>query len=332
MFDEPANLADVIAALQKAGKLPPSLSATDIARLQKAMQKYSSWAAARLTDYLVENYQRDIEDKIKFTAAIDQLQSKGLLPTNLSSADLRGLAAEVKRQNIFSAQTTDAEYLAKIQAVTESLIHPRQAAGLGHTVTEGLNPATARAALRAALKARGYTAAEGEQGSIKDLASDARLNLVVKTNMQLAQGAGSFIQANQDQGVVDEYPAMELVRFEEREKPRNWGGEGTEKKGSPFGTRWMLAAQTCGDSDAARVLDETGRMVALKSSDIWQALGDGAGGFDDTLGNPYPPFAFNSGMWWEEVSRKDAVKLGLLDEDEQAEPAKLSIADLFKAA
>ena len=55
-------------------------------------------------------------------------------------------------------------------------------------------------------------------------------------------------------------------------------------------------------------------MVALKSSPIWQALGDGAGGFRDTLGNPYPPFAFGSSYAWVHVDRLEARELGLLDD------------------
>ena len=61
-------------------------------------------------------------------------------------------------------------------------------------------------------------------------------------------------------------------------------------------------------------------MVALKSSPIWQALGDGVGGFKDTLGNPYPPFAYSSGMGWTDISRRECAELGL-DVDGAASPA-----------
>ena len=57
--------------------------------------------------------------------------------------------------------------------------------------------------------------------------------------------------------------------------------------------------------------------VALKSSPIWAALGNGAGGFSDTLGNPYPPFAYSSGMGWEEVDRETAEALGLVKPNEE---------------
>ena len=69
-------------------------------------------------------------------------------------------------------------------------------------------------------------------------------------------------------------------------------------------------------------------MVALKSSGIWEALGDGAGGYDDTLGNPYPPFAFNSGMWTQDVSRADCESLGLLGSTEKAKAPEFDFANL----
>lgn len=268
-----------------------------------------------------------------FTEAVRNLQQKGLLPTNLSSVQLRQIDAAVKRQSVFSARTVSEHYLEKIKTAVESIINPQQVLREGQTqaVTEGYNPATARAELRRTLQQLGYQAAEGEEGTIKDLASDARINLVVKTNTELAQGAGAFVRQNFDAGVVDEYPALELVRFEAREHPRNWSGEegGDDKVlGAGFASRWHQAAQIAGDVDAARVLEESGRMVALKSSDIWQALGD----FEDGLGNPFPPFAFNSGMWTQEVSRADAVDLGLIGAGEKAEPADFDLSELFSGA
>jgi len=53
-------------------------------------------------------------------------------------------------------------------------------------------------------------------------------------------------------------------------------------------------------------------MIALKNSDIWDRLGD-SNTFPDALGNPYPPFAFNSGMGVEDVSRTEAEQLGVIE-------------------
>lgn len=70
-------------------------------------------------------------------------------------------------------------------------------------------------------------------------------------------------------------------------------------------------------------------MVALKNSGVWEALGDGAGGYEDTLGNSFPPFAFNSGMDCDEVSYQECVELGLLEEGEEVEGADIDPEDLF---
>ncbi|MDE2099108.1 MAG: hypothetical protein KGL39_17775 [Patescibacteria group bacterium] len=260
-----------------------------------------------------------------FIEAVKHLMAKGTLPNDLSSAQLRQIDAAIRRQSVFSANTAMEHYLEEIRGVVESIINPatgvskdRETASNPHgLVTTGLSPATARAKLRDALTKFGYTPGEGIEGTIKDLSSDARLNLVINTNTQLAQGAGKFVQSNVDEDVVDLYPAWELVRYEDREKPRNWQ------------QRWRIAAQVAGDPKAAAALELHGRMAALKSSGIWDALGDGAGGYDDTLGNPYPPFAFNSGMWCDDVSRDDAVDLGLISADETAHPARFNLDDLF---
>ncbi len=73
----------------------------------------------------------------------------------------------------------------------------------------------------------------------------------------------------------------------------------------------------------------TGRMVALKSSGIWKALGEGAGGYTDTLHNAYDPLAFNTGYRQREVNREDAEALGLLEKNAPAQPAKVDFSQLI---
>jgi len=70
-------------------------------------------------------------------------------------------------------------------------------------------------------------------------------------------------------------------------------------------------------------LSEGGRMVARMDDDVWDKLGDRSI-FADGLGNPYPPFAFNSGMGVKAVSRDEAMKLDVIDRDTQVEPDPLN--------
>jgi hypothetical protein len=278
-----------------------------------------------------------------FVEAVKHLLAKKAMPTGLDSAGLRGLDAMVKRQAIFSARTVDAYYLDKIKAAVESVINPKTiqrpdritADNPAGNVTVGLNPATARAELRQALKDQGFSPDPADKGTIKDLSSDARIELVVKTNVQLAQGAGQFVQGNSNQDVVDAFPAWELLRYEDREVPRGekkQGGVLVPDPANSWPTRFRAAAAQTGDDDAASVLESTGRMIARKDSPLWQALGDGAGGYEDTLSNPYPPFAFNSGMWTQDVSRAECIELGLIDDGDKVGPADFDFASLFKEA
>ncbi|HXI73456.1 MAG TPA: hypothetical protein VNN22_24195 [Verrucomicrobiae bacterium] len=262
-----------------------------------------------------------------FTAAVRANEVKSALPSDLSSAELRTLDAAVKRKSFISARTMLTDLLDQYKFDVESIINPKTEQRADRVtpenpegnVTTGLNQAYARQGIKDLLRGLGYAPEPGEAGTLKDLSSNPRINLVLKTNTELAQGAGRFIQMN-NPDVLDQFPAQELVRFEQRMKVRDWEA------------RWAAAADESGDEDAAKCLEDSGRMVALKDSEIWQALGDGAGGYDDTLGNPYPPFAFNSGMWVQSVSRSDAEELGLIDPGEKAEPHPLDLGELFGVA
>lgn len=260
------------------------------------------------------------DNPMPFVEALKHLLAKQAVPSGMASNDWKAVDAAVRRQSLFSAQTTMEGYLDDIRGAVENIINPPTSYPDG-APGAALNPASARTMLRDLLLNKyGYEPDAGTEGSIVDLSSDKRLGLVIKTNVELAQGAGKFVQGNLNEDVIDLYPAWELVRYEERKEPRDWE------------QRWRIAAQVAGDAKAAGALGNSGRMVALKSSGIWQALGDGAGGYQDTLGNPYPPFAFNSGMWTDDVERADAVELGLIEDGEKAEGAEFDFGSLFKAA
>lgn len=86
--------------------------------------------------------------------------------------------------------------------------------------------------------------------------------------------------------------AYELIRVEKRKEPRmDWP------------ERWHAAAVAVGFKGVMK----GPRMIALKNSPIWEALGNGAGGFEDATGRSSPPFAFGSGMGWRELQVNDST-------------------------
>lgn len=254
-----------------------------------------------------------LSDLIPFDEAMRSLDGKSLLPTNLSSAELGRIGSDLKRLATFSARTDNAVQVQAIADAVADVINPRTVIRDNKPVTEGMDQATAILKLKEAAQAVGYQPEPGEEGTIKDLSSFKRRSLVIRTNVQMAQGAGQFMEG-QDPEVLDAYPAWELVRFEERKMERDWK------------SRWLEAARSCGDMAAVKAYGQGGRMVARKDSPIWDALGD-PDLFPDGLGNPYPPFAFNSGMGVLEVSFAEAEELGLVDLGTEIEPQSLEFAD-----
>jgi hypothetical protein len=209
-----------------------------------------------------------------FAEAIESRQVRQLLPTDLRTKLLAEIPAELRERAMFSAGVTNAEFL------------QRASDGIDALVAGKTDRATQRAELKKTLASLGYQAVPGEEGSLTDLSSDRRLNLILDTNLQQAQGYGRWAQG-QDAGILDQWPAQELVRMRESEHPRDWA------------TRWAAAG---GEFFG-------GRMIALKNDPIWKAI--------SAFGLPYPPFDFNSGMDVEDVSREEAVDLGLIAPDAQ---------------
>ncbi|MCL2103456.1 MAG: hypothetical protein FWH21_00135 [Kiritimatiellaeota bacterium] len=208
------------------------------------------------------------------------IMDKAILPTHLSSREARGrISADIRRTSIFSARTAEAAYLKEMRDVCADAAAGR------------ISDETARDRLRAWLDASGYV--PESPGSLTDLGSRTRLQLILDTQRTMAESVAS-VNA-QTAGTLEAYPAWELVRVGSAKAPRQDWAE-----------RWAAAGDACGWEGASRA-----QMAARKDSPVWQALGDGAGGFGDTLGNPYPPFAFGSTLEWVPVDREEAGDLGI---------------------
>ena len=234
------------------------------------------------------------------SAEIERL--KELLPTSLGSAEVREqIAADILRRSVFSARMECARYLADVREAVAQML-------------EGtLDQASARDRLEGFLERMGHSMSD--EGGLRNPASIRRLNLILDTQTQMAASVARL--QGQTPAVVEEWPAWKLERVEGRSLPRK-----------DWLARWNLAGQSVGwEGAVARPIygDATAYcFLALKSSPIWQALGDGVGGFRDTLGNPFPPFAYSSGMDWTDVSRRECIELGLEPDGKPVEAGSLA--------
>ena len=226
----------------------------------------------------------------------DIIRLKELLPTSLGSDEIREqFAADILRRSVFSARMASANYLAKIREVCSAL-----AAG-------EISAAKAREGLLNVLSQIGYDTTD--DGKLENPVAEKRLNLILETQRQMAASVARLSLETED--TLDMYPAWELTRADKPDNPRE-----------DWPSRWNSAGESVGWEGARKGIYYGSGVgigfVALKSSPIWQALGDGVGGFRDTLGNPYPPFAFGSYMDWVDVDRETAERLGLLSSGARA--------------
>ena len=211
-------------------------------------------------------------------------------PTRLSTEGIRReWSQKIKDESMFGARITMKSYL---DALKKRLVEV-----VGGTLT----PQQAEARLKETLRDLGYSPEKGfgdgavpaaRPGDIRDLSSSRRIQLIIDTNVKRARSMGQ-VAASQNPVVLMAIPAWKLTRTGARKKPR-----GDWKR------RWAAAGAACGWEGAAKNV-----MAALKTSPIWQKLADGEGGFTDTIGSPFPPFAFGSGMAWVGVGRSEWKRL-----------------------
>ncbi|MBI5693666.1 MAG: hypothetical protein HZC55_26615 [Verrucomicrobia bacterium] len=226
---------------------------------------------------------------LPFTEALQSREVRSILLTTGQTADLERLAPAIRERAIFSATVTSAEFLDRVDRGVSELLAAKS------------DQATVRLGLKQLLQEMGYTAAPEKAGGLEDLRSDARLNLILETNIELARGYGQWIQGQQAD-VLDEWPAQELVREREAAVPRDWAARWADAGGQFYG----------------------GRMVALKTDPIWRRL--------SRFELPYPPFDFNSGMGVADLARDEAEALGLLEPNTELIPQDRDFAADLKVS
>lgn len=229
----------------------------------------------------------------KFLEAIAMLAESGLLPTSLGTRDIDRLDASIRRHAIFSAKVTDARFLQEVADIIRRIVEPEQRPG-AYT-----SKPRARDLLREFIQQIGYEPEEGTEGTLQDLSSDVRIDLIVRMNTEMTQGYGQHVQAN-DPVVLDAFPCQELFRLQRVEEPRhsNALNQFTAKTGYG-GLYWPNRWREFGGRFYGG-----GRMIARKDDAVWTGI--------SRFGNPYPPFDYNSGMWLKPVPRWEAEQLGVI--------------------
>lgn len=190
--------------------------------------------------------------------------AKTTVPSAMTSAQWERVQVDVRERAFFMAAVTRAEVADVFRAAT------------GRVLSGEISEAEARREIRAGLARTGYAANPGEEGTIKDLSTLKRQDVVIRTNLAMARNYATY----QKQWVARRaFPAKRMMRLQSRMVPRNWQA------------RWAAAASGLADADA-------GTMTALLDSPVWS--------FISRFGAPYAPYDFNSGMGDIPVTRAEA--------------------------
>jgi len=207
--------------------------------------------------------------------AQEKILAKTLVTTGLSSAEIDNVRAGFKDRSFFSA---------RIESVRDLQVKQQQVADwLGSVKREDgalTTRASAISAIMASAKREGIATGTGK---VSDPGSEARAKVVVDTNADLARGYVGYV-AGASTGARMAFPAVELIRGEERQTKRDWT------------SRWKAAGgQLYG-----------GRMICLKESPVLTSL--------SRFGVPYAPFDYGSGMVLDEVDYDTCIELGVITE------------------
>lgn len=211
-------------------------------------------------------------------ATLDFLRGKTSAPSELRTAEWLAVPREIRERAFFMAAVEDAEILDKFRAGVEAIARGEK------------SESEVMAELHDDLKARGYQPAPGQEGTIKDLRSIARMRVALRTNVEAARSYGQW---RRQQQALAAFPATRYQRGRQANVPRDWPA------------RWNAARAATAEAGATEATGEHD-MVALANHPLWTDPE-----FNE-LGSPWTPFAFGSGMMTMPVPRAEAVALGLI--------------------
>lgn len=207
----------------------------------------------------------------------DLFRTKTSVPSDMRSAEWKALPGAtgtwIRERAFFMASVDRMEVLDAFRRVTQRYINGE------------IGRSEARVMLRDQLDRLNYRPLPGQEGTIKDLRTVDRMNVVLDTNLEMVNG---WARHARQQHTLKALPAQQLVRFADRKKKRNWQA---------------IWARALSKVPKEGVTDER-QMMALVNHPIWIAI--------SAFHTPYPPFDFNSGMGLRLIPRSLADEFGLL--------------------
>jgi hypothetical protein len=224
--------------------------------------------------------------------AVEKMSGKTPVGSTLKSAEWESVPREVRDRALFSSRVENARVLDRMKTGLQNILTgSRNEFGVIEDRTKFI------AELGKLAEREGLSPSDpGLKGTIQDITSEARADLIVRTQTEMMYNA-----ARHKRGVsgplLRAAPAQELVRIAERKEKRAWVDTWRANGGRTFSGSPSIGGELQPGMGGIRC-------IALKGDPIWEAI--------NRFGNPYPPFDFGSGVGVANVTRTEAIQLGLI--------------------
>ncbi|HTD67021.1 MAG TPA: hypothetical protein VK846_10880 [Candidatus Limnocylindria bacterium] len=234
-----------------------------------------------------------------FDEAIETIGKRSPIGSKLNSSEWAAVPVELRARAFFSSQVENVRFLQRGKdTITDFLSGARE---------KVIDPyGREQTALKAGSRAefvkqmQSFAIAEGmgpldpaDAGTIKDITSQRRLELIFDTNTRAAQGFGYYKQGL-DPDVLDAFPAQRFIRVADVSEPR---GDHAQHEG----------------------------IVLLKTDPFWAAI-------NKDFGVPWQPFGWGCQHDVEDVDREEAEQLGLIKPGETVTAPEKSLNDRLQAS
>lgn len=238
---------------------------------------------------------------IPFEEALDKLGRRSPIGSTLTSEQWGMVPLALRERAMFSSQVENVRFL---QRTKDSLTDFLSASREELTLPDGSKTTALKTGSRAQFveQMREFAIAEGmgdlvpadKRGTIQDITSERRLQIIFDTQVKSATSYGDWLQG-MDPDVLDEFPAWRFIRVqdvhEERVSHRPYEDE-----------------------------------VALKTAlVVWKRI-------NEDFGVPWGPWGWGCGHDVEDVSRDEAEDLGLVKPGETVKPVVQDFNESLKAS
>jgi len=154
---------------------------------------------------------------IPFDDAIDLLNDRSVIGSQLSSSEWSDVPVELRLRALFSSRVESVQMLQKMKdLIADFLAGNRLTNDQGETYLSVGSRSAFVDQMQKFMRANGI---DRTTGDIEDITSEARLSLIFNTQVRQAQDFGNWKQG-MDPDVLDAFPAQRFIRVEDVKEPR----------------------------------------------------------------------------------------------------------------